>query len=335
MTFPFPCVKVLTDKVTKAEGEASGDMEIRQFTYISMVAECGSFTKAAAKLFITQPALSNYINKLEEELGVRLFDRTVTPVKLTYAGEQYLEYAKNGLILVEGLQRKMRDISQNQSGRLRLGFPSERIVYMLPLLLPAFQKKYPRVQIETMNGPGDRLTEALISGDVDFVFMPMWNPRKGIGQYKVSDEELLLVAAKGYLKDEDLLDKEKRIFNWKSISRLPFITLEKGHVLRHCVDTLLKGTGTTANTFLASHSNMLSCRLAAQGIGVAVVPEITVSMLKDTDNLECYHLAEYPVTWEIDALYREDIYLGSLEKDLLNIVRETLTAHKKNLLPLL
>ena len=82
-------------------------MEIRQFTYVSMVAECGSFTKAAATLFITQPALSNYINKLEEDLGVRLFDRSVTPVKLTYAGEQYLEYAKNGQILVERYRKQL------------------------------------------------------------------------------------------------------------------------------------------------------------------------------------------------------------------------------------
>ena len=307
-------------------------MEIRQFTYVSMVAECGSFTKAAARLFITQPALSNYINKLEEDLGVRLFDRSVTPVKLTYAGEQYLEYAKNGQILVEGLQRKMRDISQNQTGRLRLGFPSERIIYMLPLLLPVFQKEYPGVRIETVNGSGERLTEALMTGDVDFVFMPVWNTRKGIGQYKVSDEELVLVAAKGYLKDEDLLDRERRIFNWKRISHLPLITLEKGHVLRNCVDTLMKGTGPTANIRMESHSNMLSCRLAAQGVGVAVVPEITVDMLRDTENMECYHLAEYPVTWEVDALYREDIYLGRLERDLLRIVRETLQSHKKKLL---
>lgn len=51
-------------------------MEIRQFTYVNMVAECGSMTKSAAKLFITQPALSNYISKLEEELGTKLFDRS-------------------------------------------------------------------------------------------------------------------------------------------------------------------------------------------------------------------------------------------------------------------
>ena len=63
-------------------------MEIRQFTYVNMVAECGSMTKAAAKLFITQPALSNYISKLEEELGTKLFDRSVTPMKLTFAGEK-------------------------------------------------------------------------------------------------------------------------------------------------------------------------------------------------------------------------------------------------------
>ena len=64
------------------------------------------------------------------------------------------------------------------------------------------------------------------------------------------------------------------------------------------------------------------------------MPEITVSMLSDTENLECCHLAEFPVTWEVDALYREDIYLGSLEKDLLRITRETLEAHKKKLSPL-
>ena len=69
-------------------------MEIRQFMYVSMAAECGSFTKAAEKLFITQPALSSYISKLEEELGVRLFDRSVTPLGLTYAGEKYLAYAE-------------------------------------------------------------------------------------------------------------------------------------------------------------------------------------------------------------------------------------------------
>ena len=103
-------------------------MELRQFTYVNQVAECGSFTKAAAKLFISQPALSNYISKVEEDLGVKLFDRSATPLKLTYAGEQYLKRAKVILGQMEDMNRELRDITHNMAGRLRIGFPSERIV---------------------------------------------------------------------------------------------------------------------------------------------------------------------------------------------------------------
>lgn len=91
-------------------------MEIRQFMYVSMAAECGSFTKAAEKLFITQPALSSYISKLEEELGVRLFDRSVTPLGLTYAGEKYLAYARDILRQADGLERENTGYLQSSGG---------------------------------------------------------------------------------------------------------------------------------------------------------------------------------------------------------------------------
>lgn len=92
-------------------------MEIRQFTYVNMVAECGSMTKAAAKLFITQPALSNYISKLEEELGTKLFDRSVTPMKLTFSGEKYLEHARTVMMQIDNMEREIRDITNHQTGR--------------------------------------------------------------------------------------------------------------------------------------------------------------------------------------------------------------------------
>ena len=115
-------------------------MEIRPFLYVNQIAECGSMTKAAAALFITQPALSNYISKLEEELGVRLFDRSVTPLRLTYAGERYLAYTRRILMQVGDLEREMRDISRNQRGRIRLGFPGERMICMLPVFCLPFRK---------------------------------------------------------------------------------------------------------------------------------------------------------------------------------------------------
>ena len=86
-------------------------MELKQFTYVRQVAESGSFTKAAAELFISQPALSNYVSKVEEDLGVKLFDRSANPLKLTYAGEQYVKRAKAILGQMEEMNRELRDIT--------------------------------------------------------------------------------------------------------------------------------------------------------------------------------------------------------------------------------
>lgn len=303
-------------------------MELRQFKYVSMVAQCGSFTKAAAKLFISQPALSNYIGKVEEELGVRLFDRSAAPLILTYAGEQYLKRAKAILMQLDDMERELRDITLRQEGRLRLGFPNERIVYMLPIILPPFKAMYPGVEVEVMSGPGIRLMDSLRAGDVDFMFLPQWTKEKGIGQVKVAEEELVLVAARGYLEDRHFLDRERRIVNWREAAKLPLITLNKGHALRSSVDVLFKNAGLRPNIFLESHSNMLSCQLAAQGFGVAVVPEITLEILRGGMEAEAYHLSDPPLTWEICALYREGCYIGQVERDFLKTAAEALAERK-------
>lgn len=306
-------------------------MELRQFKYVNMVAQCGSITKAARKLFISQPALSSYINKLEEDLGVKLFDRSATPLICTYAGEQYLKRARTILMQMDDMDREFRDIATNSQGRLRLGFPGKRLIYMLPLILPPFKEKYPGIDVEVISGPGNRLIESLHNGDTDFVFLPQWSKDKDIAQVKLTDEELVLVCARGYLEDEYILDQEKHIVNWRKASRLPFITLKKGHALRASVDVLAKNAGIQPNIFLESHSNMLSCRLAAKGLGVAVVPEITLELVKESADLDVYHLSENPVTWEVFVLHREGCYIGQVEQALFEMTASILKAHKKRL----
>ncbi len=306
-------------------------MELRQFKYVNMVAQCGSVTKAARKLFISQPALSSYINKLEEELGVKLFDRSATPLVCTYAGEQYLKRARAILMQLDDMDRELRDIATNCQGRLRLGFPGERLIYMLPLILPPFKERFPGIDVEVTSGPGNRLIEGLRNGDTDFVFLPQWTKDKDIAQVKMTDEELVLVCARDYLPNDCILDREKHIVNWRKAARLPFITLEKGHALRASVDVLAKNAGVQPNIFLESHSNMLSCRLAAKGMGVAVVPEITLELVKEGGELDVYHLSENPLTWEVFALYREGCYIGQVEQALFEIAEHNLKIHKKKL----
>lgn len=243
------------------------------------------------------------------------------------------QYHKGGrravLSQLEDMNREFRDISHHMAGRLKLGFSNERIIYMLPLILAPFKKLYPRIDVEVVTGPGNRLIESLRNGGVDFVFLPTWRTYKDIAQMKVFEEELVLVAAGGYLSDEHFLDREKRIINWRTAAALPLITLKKGHVLRDSVDVLYKNAGVKPPILLESHSNMLSYRLAAQGLGITVVPEITVDMMSSSMEVEVCHLAEAPLTWEVFALYREGCYLGESEKAFLDTAKSVLNVHNK------
>lgn len=111
--------------------------------YIIAIADKKSISQAARDLYISQPALTKYISTLEDELGVQLFDRTSTPIQLTYAGEVYLEYAK----LQSGMEKKMRaemeEISKMKRGRINLGIGIGQGEYWLPRILPVFSRLYP------------------------------------------------------------------------------------------------------------------------------------------------------------------------------------------------
>mgnify|MGYP002315168710 CR=1 FL=1 len=98
--------------------------------------------------------------------------------------------------------------------------------------------------------------------------------------------------------------------------------------MRASVDVLYKNAEMKPDIFFESHSNMLSYRLAAQGLGVAVIPEIT---MEGGMEAEAYHLSDTPVQWPVMVLYREGCYIGEVEQALLNIAKETMQDHKKRL----
>lgn len=122
-------------------------MELRQLYYALKVAEERNFSRAAEKLHIAQPSLSQQILKLEKELDVSLFDRTTNSVELTYAGERFTEAAGRILDLTEQLKNEMRDISDVKKGKLVIGSMPMTGAHLLPIILPAFQAKYPGIEI--------------------------------------------------------------------------------------------------------------------------------------------------------------------------------------------
>lgn len=297
-------------------------MDFRQLNYVCTVAEYQSFTKAAKALFISQPSLSHFISKVEEDLGVKLFDRTTSPLTLTYAGEQYLELAREILRLGDKMNKAFRDLSQNMKGRIRVGIPSERAAFMLPEILPRYKKEYPGIDVQIYTSNSHNLIDALIKGRIDFMLTPYAIKDHSLESVTIYQEELLLVAASDALPTECLLKNSPNSVDLSKLQEWPFILLEKGHTVRGYVDQLFKPFKRPPNILMEASSNITAYRLAAANLGLAIVPRMTIELARTSHPAEVYSIGESPLIWSVKAVYRKDTYIGIAEKAFLDISTE-------------
>ncbi|MGI5933591.1 MAG: LysR family transcriptional regulator [Lawsonibacter sp.] len=214
-------------------------LDFTKFHYVEMVAELKSFTKAAERLFISQPALTKSISKLERDLGVKLFDRTSTPVQLTYAGERYLAGMKNISVMSYQLDRELEEISNTRKERLIVGIPDTRSQRWLPKILPDFLQKRPGIDLRIVEAHSTGLVEKqLAQGTIDLaavVTLPMTTA--GLDYEVIYEEQLLLMASPQHpiFSEIDLtsVDLRQKVLHYLRPERLqdqPYIayTVEQG-----------------------------------------------------------------------------------------------------------
>src|SRR6478609_2599379 len=122
-------------------------MELRQLNYVIQIANEKNFSRAADKLHIAQPSLSQQLSKLEQEIGVLLFRRTTNSVELTQAGQVFVHKSQAILDAVEQLKQEMDDMAQMRRGRLVVGTLPLTGSHILPLVLPVFGEQYPQIEV--------------------------------------------------------------------------------------------------------------------------------------------------------------------------------------------
>lgn len=138
---------------------------------VLQVAKDGTFSAAAKHLYISQPSLSQCIKKVETELGVRLFDRSQTPLALTTAGEIYVRQAKEILRIRQALVQEVADLSELRTGSLTIGSSRTRSACFLIDPLVAFHRQYPGIQLAIKEAPVRTLEEYAAAGTVDFALL--------------------------------------------------------------------------------------------------------------------------------------------------------------------
>ncbi len=153
-------------------------MELRQLHYVIQIAAEKNFSRAAEKLHIAQPSLSQQLSKLEKEIGVLLFRRTTNSVDLTHAGAAFVEKAQAILDAVDQLKQEMDDLAHMRKGRLVVGSLPITGSHVLPLVLPVFQSLYPEIEIVLVEDSSSKLEQLTASGqtDLSLLSLPLQEP---------------------------------------------------------------------------------------------------------------------------------------------------------------
>lgn len=296
-------------------------MDIRQLQYIATLAEYRSFTKAAKALFIAQPSLSAYVAKTEAELGVTLFDRSTTPLTLTYAGEEYLKRAEEILSVHHLMEKEMQDLSQQRVGRIRVGMPPERAAYMLPLLLPAYKKLYPGMDVQLVTAHTTGLDNYILRSKVDLAILPANPWDSGIASEALFAEELLLVGDRRTVRPEHLLEGVPNTVDPRALEDIPLILLGVDRGIRIFIDRMLEKQGIHPHIAMEVDSNIVAYRLATVGLGAAIIPRTTLSLTQAVNPTPVYSISACRTTWQIVAAYRRDAYRSEAERRFVAVAR--------------
>ena len=141
---------------------------ISRYVSFLSVAKYGSFSAAAKALYISQPALSSDIAKLEKELGIKLFFRTGRGIRLTEAGDLLAEYVTKAMTFIDAGEDKIRDLLDLKAGHLTVGASDMTLKFFLLEYISVFRETYPDVRVKVTNAPSPRTLAALRSGEIDF-----------------------------------------------------------------------------------------------------------------------------------------------------------------------
>lgn len=242
-------------------------MELRQLHYTVQVAKELSFSRAAEKLHLAQPSLSQQIAKLENELGIVLFQRTTNSVELTQAGERFVERSQAILDQVEQLKQEMEDITLLKKGRLLVGSMPMTGATILPRVVPLFQATYPNIEISLIEETSAQLEIITQQGltDLSILSLPL---RVDNLHYEVLGEEEIVLA----VPPSHRLATYKQEVPIAQLADEAFIFLKRGLGFHQQTIDICEAAGIRPRIVFES-SNMETIQsLVAAGMGIAFVP---------------------------------------------------------------
>ncbi len=276
-------------------------MTITQLRYVLAVAEHKNFTKAAQHAFVTQPTLSMQIHKLEEELGVEIFNRNKKPIALTQVGQKIVEQAKN----IVNESYRIQDIVEQQKGFVGGEFKLAIIPTVMPTLLPMFLKnfinKYTKVNLKIYELNTEDSLNKLKSGQVDAAIAAT-----PLEQDDIVERPLYYEPFVGYIPKEHKLH-EKTTLETDDLDIEDILLLEDGHCFKDNILNICKNRNSSFETpyQIESGSFETMIRLSHEGLGMTLLPYLNTLELSDKQQENLKNFSNPKPAREISLIYHK------------------------------
>ncbi|ACT01127.1 LysR family transcriptional regulator [Paenibacillus sp. JDR-2] len=244
-------------------------MELRQLQYVIQIAIEKNFSRAAEKLHIAQPSLSQQLSKLEQELGVLLFRRTTNSVELTQAGQVFVDKSQSILDAIEQLKQEMDDMAQMKRGRLVVGTLPITGSHILPLVLPVFGELYPQIEVILVEDTTVKLEQLTANGGTDISLLTLPLVDQTLEWEPLMEEEICLAVPPSHR----LAGRTDEI-SIEELREEHFVGLKKGQGFRQILVHLCQQAGFTPNIVFESSNIETVQSLIAGGMGITFVPKM-------------------------------------------------------------
>ena len=249
-------------------------MTTKQLEYVIAVAKGGSFSQAAEELNISQPSLSQYIKKIEQQLGTELFDRSGWNVRLTDAGEAYIETGKKILELERQLQSRISDIQDYRSGTLIVGTSPYRSSVMMPETVRAFRENYPGIRPIIREMTSSELLEEAERGQFDLCVTVGPVNAKLFDSAPIMEEEVVLAVPAPFdpMPAVTMTGRRHPALDAAKLDGQSFIMINENQLMQKTLEEICREYGITVNTAAVVKSIQAQIAMVRAGVGMALVP---------------------------------------------------------------
>jgi DNA-binding transcriptional LysR family regulator len=290
-------------------------VELRHLRYFIAVAEELHFSRAARRLRIAQPPLSQQIRKLEQHIGHALFERNSRTVALTHAGEALLERARHLLRRLDEDLETVSMVGRGEVGSLTIGFIGSAMLTVLPAMLGNYRKQYPQVELRLRQLTTSSLIDAIRQGAVDIGFLRDAGPTE-----KLSIETLLAEKFVVAMPDRHALAKRKKValneFKQESLVLFP---RNLGPLAWDKTIALCETEGFRPQIVQEAPEWLTVLRLVSSGLGISITPACVATIR--APGAVCRELVRCPISTDIDLAHRSD-HLNPLTEAFLRAARK-------------